>query len=66
MNNQNLLIYQLPHLYEIMHELRGYLNFKIFGISNYKNLDDQIKLIPNHLIITKKQIQKTKNLLIHT
>ena len=64
MNNQNLLIYQLPHLYEIMHELRGYLNFKIFGISNYKNLDDQIKLIPNHLIITKKQIQKTKNLLI--
>ena len=64
MNNQNLLIYQLPHLYEIMYELEDYLNFKIFEISNYKNLDVQIKLIPNHLIITKKKIQKTKNLLI--
>ena len=64
MNNQNLLIYQLPYLSEIMYELEGYLNFKVTEISDQKNLNDQIKSIPNHLIITKKQIQKTKNLLL--
>ena len=64
MNNQNLLIYQLPYLSEIMNELEGYLNFKVTEISDQKNLNDQIKSIPNHLIITKKQIQKTKNLLL--
>ena len=64
MNNQNLLIYQLPYLSEIMYELEGYLNFKVTEISNKKNLDDQINSIPNYLIITKKQIQKTKNYLI--
>mgnify|MGYP001162946599 FL=1 len=64
MNNQNLLIYQLPYLWEIMNELEGYLNFKVTEISNQKNLDDQIKSIPNYLIITKRQIQKTKNLLL--
>ena len=64
MNNQNLLIYQLPYLWEIMNELEGYLNFKVTEISNQKNLDDQINSIPNYLIITKKQIQKTKNFLL--
>ena len=64
MNNQNLLIYQLPYLWEIMNELEGYLNFKVTEISNKKNLDDQINSIPNYLIITKKQIQKTKNFLL--
>ena len=64
MNNQNLLIYQLPYLWEIMNELEGYLNFKVTEISDQKNLNDQIKSIPNHLIITKKQIQKTKNFLL--
>ena len=58
MNNQNLLIYQLPYLWEIMNELEGYLNFKVTEISNQKNLDDQIKSIPNYLIIKKK---KSKN-----
>ncbi|MDC3187564.1 winged helix-turn-helix domain-containing protein [Candidatus Pelagibacter sp.] len=64
MNNQNLLIYQYPYLSEIMCELEDYLNLKIIEISNQKNLLDQIKLIPNHLILTKKQIPKTKNYLI--
>ena len=64
MNNQNLLIYQLPYLYEIISELENYLNFKIIKISNQKNLNDQIKSIPNHLILSKKQIPKTKYLII--
>ena len=59
MNNQNLLIYQLPYLWEIMSELEGYLNFKIIEISNQKKLNDQINLSPNYLILTKKQIPKS-------
>ena len=64
MNNQNLLIYQLPYLYEIMNELEDYLNFKVIEISNQKSLDQQINSISNHLILTKKQIAKSKNYMI--
>ena len=55
MNNQNLLIYQLPYLCEIMSELDDYLNFKVIEISKRESLDEQMKLISNHLIITKRE-----------
>ena len=64
MNNQNLLIYQLPYLWEIMSEIENYFNFKIIQISNQKSLDEQIKSISNYLILTKKEIPKIKNYLI--
>ena len=64
MNNQNLLIYQLPYLYEIMHELEDYLNFKVIETSSQKRLDEQTKSISNHLILSKKQIPKIKNYVI--
>ena len=64
MNNQNLLIYQLPYLYEIMRELEDYLNYKVIETSSQKSLDEQIKSISNHLILTKKQIPKNKNYMI--
>ena len=64
MNNQNLLIYQLPHLYEIMRELEDYLNYKVIETSSQKSLNEQIKSISNHLILTKKQIPKNKNYII--
>ena len=51
MNNQNLLIYQLPYLFEIMSELDDYLNFNIIEIPNQESLDEQINLISNHLIV---------------
>ena len=55
MNNQNLLIYQIPYLYEIMSELEDYLNFKVIEASNQKILDEHIKLISNYLILSKKK-----------
>ena len=64
MNNQNLLIYQLPYLYEIMHELEDYLNYKVIETSSQKRLDEQTKSISNHLILSKKQIPKIKNYII--
>ena len=47
MSNQNLLIYQLPYLYEIMRELEDYLNYKVIETTSQKRLDEQIKLISN-------------------
>ena len=64
MNNQNLLIYQLPYLYEILRELEDYLNFKVIESSSQKRLNEQIKSISNHLILTKKLIPKNKNYII--
>ena len=64
MNNQNLLIYQLPYLYEIMHELEDYLNYKVIETPSQKRLDEQTKSISNHLILSKKQIPKIKNYII--
>ena len=64
MNNQNLLIYQLPYLYEIMHELEDYLNYKVIETSSQKKLNEQTKSISNHLILSKKQIPKIKNYVI--
>ena len=62
MNNQNLLIYQIPYLCEIMIELEDYLNFKITQTSDQKSLNEQIKLNSNYLILTKKKFQKLKNI----
>ena len=64
MNKQNLLIYQLPYLYEILRELEDYLNFKVIETSSEKRLNEQIKSISNLLILTKKQIPKNKNYII--
>ena len=64
MNNQNLLIYQIPYLWEIMIELEDYLNFKITQTSDQKSLNEQIKLNSNYLILTKKKIPKIEKYLI--
>ena len=64
MNNHNLLIYQLPYLWEIMIELEDYLNFKIIQTSDQKSLNEQIKSTSNHLILTKKKIPKIEKYLI--
>ncbi len=64
MNNQNLLIYQIPFLFEIMSELQDYLNFKVIEASNQKSLDKQIKLASNYLILSKKENLKIKNYII--
>ena len=61
MNNQNIIVYQFHHLYQILKELEEDINFKIIEISDEKTLKDEIKKLNNHLIITKKQILKLNN-----
>jgi len=61
MNNQNLIIFNFKHLYEILKELENNLNFKIFESSNPKNLVNKIEISQKYLVITKKKINDISN-----
>ena len=61
MNNQNIIVYRLNLLYQILKELEDDIQFKIIEISDEKALTSEIKKLTNYLIITKKQILKFDN-----
>ena len=48
MNKQNVLIFKLAELYEILNELKNYLDFEIYSFSEEKKL---LNLI--HIFIDK-------------
>jgi hypothetical protein len=54
MNNQTLIVYQLPTLHEILKELD--LDFNIIEIENKQSLQSTIKILKNYLVITPKSI----------
>ena len=64
MNKQNLIIYKFKSLYKIFKELEENLNFKIFELSEEKNLKDKLNNYEDYLIITKKKIEKSNNQLV--
>ena len=55
MNNQNLVIYEYPYLYQILKELEQDINFKITELSKENLLNNETKELKNYLIITKKK-----------
>tara|TARA_B100001063_G_scaffold238244_1_gene260214 strand:- start:508 stop:1071 length:564 start_codon:yes stop_codon:yes gene_type:complete len=56
MDKQNLIIYKIEFLYEIIKELELNLNFNVFKISNEKNLDDRLNDFNDYLIVTQKKL----------
>tara|TARA_Y100000741_G_scaffold185718_1_gene141138 strand:- start:24 stop:587 length:564 start_codon:yes stop_codon:yes gene_type:complete len=64
MNNQNLLIYDLEILYEILKELNDSLNFKIKNISKNQLKDVNFNNLNNYLILSKKKKNNLKNQII--
>ena len=56
MNNQNLIIYQFPTLYQILKELDLDLNLNIVESENEDLLRNKIKDFKNYLVISKKKI----------
>ena len=56
MDKQNLIIFEIVSLYEIIKELEENLNFNIFRAINKKNLDDQLRNLKNYLIVTEKKL----------
>ena len=65
MNNQNLIIYQLPTLYQILKELDIDLNFNIVEVENEELLRNKIQDLKNYLVISKKKISHVDYQLIY-
>lgn len=61
MNNQNLIIYQIDTLYEILKELEQDLNLNIIKIENEKSLINTTRELENYLIVLEKKIALIKN-----
>ena len=61
MIKQNLAIYSIPILYEILKELEADLNYNIIYISNKKKLENQD--LSNFLVITERENFNYKNFL---
>jgi DNA-binding response OmpR family regulator len=61
MNFQNLIIYRLNSLYNVLNEIHQELNFNIINIQNENLLQKEIKNLKNYLIITKKHLQNVDN-----
>jgi hypothetical protein len=64
MNKQNLIIYKFKSLYKIFKELEENLNFKIFELSEEKNLKIKLNNYDYYLILTKKKIENSNNQLV--
>ena len=59
MNNQNLVIYDLKILYEILYEINNIMNFKLISLDKISdlNLRDQ----NDYLLISNKKIRNIEN-----
>ena len=55
MNNQNLIIYDINSLYNILEELNLNINFKVLEASNEQSLNNYIKNLNSYLILTNKK-----------
>ena len=61
MNNQKLIIYDFPLLFEILDEIKDFLNFEIININKYEFTSLQRKEFENYLIIGNKKTQNLNN-----
>jgi len=62
MNEQNLIIYKVNSLYQILTELN--LNYKFFLADNENSLKDMIKNLKNFLILSNKKYSTFNNQII--
>ena len=64
MNSQNLIIYKFTLLYHIFEELRLDLNYNITYVDNENSLNDNIKKLKNHLIISNKKYSRIEDIFV--
>ena len=55
MNNQILIIYDFPILFDILNEIKTNFNFKLLNISKSEFSKTQFNKFENFLIISKKK-----------
>ena len=61
MSTQNLIIYKLNPLYDILEELSLDLNFKISLIEDENSLNQEIKNYNNYIVVSKKRFSNISN-----
>ena len=61
MSNQNLIIYKLILLYDILEELSLNLNYNIRLIEDENSLNQEIKNYNNYLVVSKKKYPNISN-----
>jgi len=61
MNNQILIIYDFPILFDILNEIKTNLNFKLLNVSKSEFSKTKYNKFENFLIISKKKILKLEN-----
>ena len=61
MNNQNLIIYQFPPLYQILKELDLDLNLNLIEAKSEEFLRNKVKYLKNYLVISRKKISHSGN-----
>jgi hypothetical protein len=61
MSNQNLIIYKLNPLYDILEELSLDLNFKISSIKDENSLNQETKNYNNYIVVSKKRYSNISN-----
>jgi DNA-binding response OmpR family regulator len=64
MNNQNLIIYQFPPLYQILSELELDLNLNLIEAKSEEFLRNKVKYLKNYLVISRKKISHIDHQLI--
>ena len=61
MSTQNLIIYKLNPLYDILEELSLDLNFKISLIEDENSLNQETKNYNNYIVVSKKRYSNISN-----
>tara|TARA_Y100000768_G_scaffold43149_1_gene28221 strand:- start:93 stop:656 length:564 start_codon:yes stop_codon:yes gene_type:complete len=61
---RNLIIYKFTLLYHILKELGLDLNFNISFVNDDSSLNDKVKKLKNHLIISNKKYSEIHNLFV--
>tara|TARA_A100001015_G_scaffold174653_1_gene194169 strand:+ start:688 stop:1248 length:561 start_codon:yes stop_codon:yes gene_type:complete len=61
MNNQTLVIYDFKILYEILYELKFFINFNIINVDKTKNLKPYNKESSNFLLVSNRKIKDSNN-----
>ena len=61
MNNQNLIIYDFPVLFDVLNEIKNNFNFNIINVSKNEYNKLKIEKLTNFLIISKKKQSNLDN-----
>jgi len=61
---QNLVIYKINSLHNILKEISSEFDFKIYFVDDRNNLNDKLKVLKNCLILSNKKYFENNNLIV--